>query len=417
MKLRRAALACAAAPLALAAAQDASTARQFLTSLDQDGDGYVARSEWKGSGATFLSLDVDLDGYLTAPELAHAGSPRKHEAPPGDASAVDRFPVPIGVLPPDPPEAFSTHCTQCHDTRRIVTAAKDAAGWADTVAKMRKKKEAKISEKEGKAIADWLTGLRATVARRVVGYGSDDPLRDWGLVIGGGDLQAFDRDGSGKLDGGELARLVFERADVDGSGGLSAGEYSLLPLAADRRAAFAKLDRDDNGALSPKELGTPASLLEIADANRDGALARDEIPRPRPGIGGPYVLLLAADAKRALEILDRNHDGRLSNKELERFPGTAQRFDEDKNGELDAKELESAVTAARAEAPFAAFDDFFTRYDLDGDGSVSRAEFPGGDSSFARLDADGDGSITTKEAPPGWKRPDVSSPESQRWRQ
>ncbi len=401
--------------LALVLAQaGGGAAKQFLKSLDQDGDGFVARAEWKGSGTTFLTLDADLDGYLTLAELSHAGSPPRRADAPGDPLAVDRVTVPIGMLR-DPPEVFTRSCTVCHDTMRIEQAAKGASGWADTVARMRMKKEAKFSEKEAKQIVEYLSGLRSVVAKRVVGYGSDDPLRDWSFVIGGGDLHLFDRDNNGRLDGGELGRLVFERTDLDGSGGLSPGEFSLLPLSADRRAAFTKLDRDGSGALSLRELGVPSALLDLADANKDGMLARDELPRARP-VGGPYALLLAADAKTALEILDRNHDGRLTNKELERFAGTMQRFDDDKNGELDMKELETAVTAARAEGAYAAFDDFFARYDLDGDGSVSRLEFPGGDALFGRLDSDGDGAVSLKEAPAGWRRVDFT-PEAQRWRQ
>jgi Ca2+-binding EF-hand superfamily protein len=409
------ALAIVAVSAAAASAQGSGgAAKRFLDSLDADHDGHVARAEWRSSGSSFLELDVDLDGYLTAAELARAGGPARRGSPAVDPLAADRVQVAIGALA-DPPDVLLARCTACHDEMRIVQSAKNASGWADTVARMRMKKEAKISEREARQIVDYLDGLRAVVARRVIGFGSDDPVRDWSFVIGGGDLHQFDRDNNGKLDGGELARLLHERADVDGGGSLSAGEFSLLPLSADRRAAFSKLDRDNNGGLSLKELGVPTPLIGLFDANGDQSLDRDELPRARPA-RGPYPMILAADAKTALEILDRNRDGSLSAKELDRFIGTLQRFDQDRNGELDAKEVDTAVTAARAEGPYAAFDDFFGRYDLDGDGSVARLEFPGGDSLFARLDADGDGTISGREAPPGWRRAEFS-PEAQRWRQ
>ena len=408
------AAACLAPPAS--AQTSAATAKQFLKTLDGNGDEHVARSEWKGSGSTFLRLDVNLDGYLSLAELASSGTPVKRDDPAAAAAdplAADRVQVAIGPMN-DPPELLATRCTNCHDERRIEETPKNSTGWAATVARMRQKKEAKISEKEAKQIVEYLNDLRATVAKRVVGYGSDDPIRDWAFIIGSGDLHLFDRDGNGKLDGGELGRLVIDRADLDRSGGLVRGEFALLPLAADRAAAFAKLDRDGNDSVSAKELGPPAALLDLFDANEDDMLSRDELPRARQ-VGGPYTMILAADAKTALELLDKNRDDRLSYKELERFPGTAQRFDEDNDGSLDSKELESAVTAARAEGPYAAFDDFFTRYDLDGDGSVSRLEFPGSESLFRRLDPDGDGSITAKEAPPGTRRQDFT-PEAQRWR-
>jgi Ca2+-binding EF-hand superfamily protein len=397
-----------------ASGQDASSAARFLKALDTNGDGFVSREEWTGSGATFATLDVDLDGYLTEAELAHAGTPPKREGPVTEAVAAERAEVAIGTLV-DPPDLFKMRCTVCHDERRVERATKNATGWATTVARMQQKKNAKITDKEAKVIVAWLERQRAVVAKAVAGLGSDNPARDWSFVIGGGDLHLFDRDHNGKLDAGELQHLVFERADLDGNGVLSPGEFSLLPLAADRRALFAKLDRDHNGVLSERELGVPESLIEAFDANHDGMLERGELPRARP-VGGPYLMILAADAKTALELLDRNHDGKLSFNELERFPGVLQRFDANKDVELDAKELQTAVTAARAEGSYGAFDDFLTRYDLDGNGVVSRLEFPGSDALFTRLDVDGDGVIGPKDAPANWKRTDFS-PEAQRWRQ
>ncbi len=398
----------------VASAQGEGAAKQFLKSLDADGNGWVGRDEWKGSGATFLSLDRDLDGWLTAAELARTAGDSKKSATGDDSLAFERVTVAIRELR-DPPDLLAARCTTCHDTMRIERAQKNASGWSDTVKRMREKKEAKISDKEAKVIVDYLTSQRARVARSVVGYGSDDPVRDWSFVVGRGDLHQFDRDRDGRLDAAELSRLVHERADVDANGSLSPGEFALLPLAADRRALFAKLDRDHNGALSQKELGTPSPLVDLADRNGDQAISREELPNAR-GVGGPYPMILASDAKAALQILDRNHDGKLSSKELEHFPGTLARFDDDHDSALDSKELETAVTAARAEGPYAAFDDFFTRYDLDGDGSVSRLEFPGRSGMFQRLDVDGDGAVSSREAPDGWRRPEFTS-EAQRWRQ
>ena len=120
--------------------------------------------------------------------------------------------------------------------------------------------------------------------------------------------------------------------------------------------------------------------------------------------------------RRPLQVLDRNRDKRLSAVELDRYPLTLARFDENGDGDLELRELETAVTAARVEGPLAAFDDFFTRYDLDGNGSVSRIEYPGRSAMFRRFDVDGDGVISAKDAPPGLQRTEFS-PEAQRWRE
>ena len=294
-------------------------------------------------------------------------------------------------------------------------APKTADGWRDTVTRMRNKKGAKLTDKEAKTILEWLLAARAPLAKNALAFGSDDPKRDWAVIIGGGDLELFDRDRNGRLDAGELARLVFERVDLDRSGGLSLGEFSLLPLTTHRKALFTKLDRDHDGFVSLRELGPMTALVELCDTNADGMLSREELPRVRQG-AGPFPMILAADAKTALELLDQNKDGRLSQKELDHFPGTLKRFDQNKDNELNLKELETAVTAARVEGPYAAFDDFFIRYDLDQDGVVSRTEFPDSDALFARFDTDGDGVISSKDAPPGVKRPEFT-PDALRWRQ
>jgi len=402
-----------AAALAL---QDAGgSAKRFLDSLDRNGDGVVSRAEWKSSGAVFLQIDADHNSYLSLQELSHMNDKPAPPAPPPppDPAEANKIAIPIGPLP-DPPEVFQATCLRCHNQDRIERAAKTVEGWRDTVTRMQNKKNAKFNDKEARQILEWLLSARAPLAKNALRYASSDPKRDWGLLLGVGDLEQYDRDRNGKLDGGELARLMFERADVDRSGGLSPGEFALLPLAADRRALFSKMDRDHDGVVSLRELGTPTAPIELCDANGDSMVGHDELPRARL-VGGPIALVLAADAKAALALLDQNHDDRLSSRELAHFPGTLARFDKNGDGELDLKELESAVTAARAELPLAGFDDFLTRYDLDEDNAVSRLEFPGGDALFARFDGDGDGAITAKDAAGPVKRPDFST-EAMRWR-
>ncbi len=398
----------------VAAAQGESAAgRQFLKTLDTDGNGFVGRSEWKGSGTTFVSLDVDLDGWLSTGELG-----RSAKAPPlkpaSEAVAPDRLLVAIGTLVTKN-EVFERRCLACHDETRVERSAKSAAGWADTVRRMREKKDAAISDKEARVIVDYLVALRAPVARSQASFGTANPALEWGLIVGGGDLHRFDRDRDGRFDAGELTRLAHARADLDGNDLLSAGELSLLPLAVDRRALFIKLDRDKNGGVSVKELGIPTPLIELFDRSGDGSLDRTELPRSR-AFGGPYPMILAADAKTAMQLLDRDRDRSLSTIELARFAATRIRFDENGDGDLDLRELETAVTAARVEGPLAAFDDCFTRYDLDGNGSIARAEYPGRSSMFRRLDLDGDGTISSRDAPSGLVRTEFT-PEAQRWRE
>ncbi len=79
-----------AAAASRSAAQDAlAAAQRHLAVLDADRDGLVARSEWPGSGASFLTLDVDLDGALSLAELARQGSPLPPPSPSDRKLAAD----------------------------------------------------------------------------------------------------------------------------------------------------------------------------------------------------------------------------------------------------------------------------------------------------------------------------------------
>jgi glutamate-1-semialdehyde aminotransferase len=56
-----------------------------------------------------------------------------------------------------PAELIAAHCNVCHDSVRIRGARHDAAGWADTVARMRGK-GARVTDAEAQKIVDFLAG-------------------------------------------------------------------------------------------------------------------------------------------------------------------------------------------------------------------------------------------------------------------
>ena len=107
------------------------------------------------------------------------------------------------------------------------------------------------------------------------------------------------------------------------------------------------------------------SALERADANRDGKVTRQEyidaraaqfarMDRNGDGVvddadsgdrgDQSFVAKRAAAAMRGR--IDTNSDGKISKEEFVNSPTVLfDRFDADKNGELDAKELEAARTA------------------------------------------------------------------------
>jgi Ca2+-binding EF-hand superfamily protein len=182
------------------------------------------------------------------------------------------------------------------------------------------------------------------------------------LTAGGcGFAQAQD----GSRDGGH--RLF--QSDSNSDGVLTRAE-----LDAGRDAMFARLDGDNNGALTREELhaergerghrggrghhGGGMHMLTSADANNDGNITRDEF--------------LARPIEH-FDRLDANDDGVISADERPQ------------RGERGGERRER-----RADRP---------NPDANGDGSFSRAEFSAmGAGMFEHLDANDDGRVTREEA-------------------
>ena len=391
------------------------TTEQFFRAQDRNGDGFLSRAEWRGSGASFLSADTDRNGYVIVEELAAARERdrrgRKAKAA-DDGSVVANPRVSLGRFSREVLPDLQRICTSCHDLARVLDVRTVAGGFTATVERMRQKEDADFDARTGARIAEFLESERLRAIERVSRTGSADPRREWGAIFEQVELAAFDRDRSGDLGGGELTRVLIAACDHDGDGELNEGEFALLPVSADRRAEFRRQDKNRNGRLTVKELGVPGALLDQLDADRDGALSIAEVPRVRRG---PFRLLLVGDAERTLELGDRNRDGELSARELGSNEDALRLFDRDGNNQLSREELEDAITRSRGDLAAATFDDLLSRYDFDGDGEVSLDEFPGPAFVLTRCDRNGDGVLSAKDAPRRWTPPDDSG-DSLPWR-
>ena len=101
--------------------------------------------------------------------------------------------------------------------------------------------------------------------------------------------------------------------------------------------------------------------------------------------------------------VDANGDGVVTREEAQSHPRLAAQFDAadtNKDGQLDAAELQAHQQAIRAEARARA-DARWAAADADGDGAISREEaqksMPRMAENFDKLDANGDGKIERSE--------------------
>jgi hypothetical protein len=389
-----------------------SAASKFLRSMDRNNDDRIAFSEWRGSSRSFLTYDHNRDGYLEVDELARKDAPRSDKVDAGESTSADQRFVAIANFGTTPPDYFRQACNACHNSDRILQARKDAGGWAVTVQRMREKQDDAFSRTEGERIVRYLTRLRNERAQAAVDFGTEDPMVEWGNIFDAAQLHRFDRDRNMELSGSEISRLLIRCLDFDADGELNSGEFRLMPVQADRAAAFAKVDRNKDGRVSLRELGVPEALMQVADVDGDRALSATELPRLR---NGPYRVLLAQDVDTVFAVADRDRDQELSRRELKNGDDFFRLYDRDRNNKLTRPEVERALNLSRAQGLVVSFDDFLTRYDLNGDGKVVREEFSGPQSVFRRCDRNGDGAVGSKDLEASSDPPEFGS-EAQRWR-
>jgi Ca2+-binding EF-hand superfamily protein len=338
-----------AQPLALVHRDDPA-ARQvapLLARYDKDKNGKLSRTEIGLDEATFAALDTNKDGGLDAKELA------RWLAQPADLELL----VPLG-RPRTPGKSASGA-----DENAPVVVFNPSGRAMPVASSLRKKGETALALTSGTTLVEF--------HKEHGSQGNYRRLREFYLEQFRGAL----RGGKKHLDKKDAARSQFFKGlfpllDRNGDGKVTeeevnaflelpakgAGCFAAVILSQRGPCLFELLDTNQDKQLGLRELRGAWKSVAAWDANKDGALAKGELPQLL------QVTLCAGSPRRVGFIFGGEEDMKPAGKE-------------------------------RAAGPL-----WFRKADVNGDGDVSRREWLGSEEDFRRIDTDGDGLISLEEA-------------------
>ncbi|MCI0586070.1 MAG: EF-hand domain-containing protein [Planctomycetes bacterium] len=282
----------------------------MLRRLDADGDGAIARSEWKGDGAEFDRLDADKDGRLAGEELRGRpgeGRQRQRPGPLEGGNPMEHDQNADGKLSP---KEFSAYLFSRLD-----------------------------ADRDGSLVSEDLQGIpfppRYNTGQE--GTGRERLMQD------------LDHDRDGKVSAAEfvlperLWRLFdrdrddFVKADEIPRPGEGRGPGGRRPEGLEIRSvedALSRMDSNKDGELTSAEWKAPRQFFDRFDGDKDGKLTRTEL---ETGIEKGKASGLIREPDDFLTRHDKNKDGKVTREE---FEGSAEAFDRaDSNGD-------GAITAA-----------------------------------------------------------------------
>ena len=225
-----------------------------------------------------------------------------------------------------------------------------------------------------------------------------DPDGDLARLLDGIDPTAFDADGDDRLERGEMTAAFFAALDLDGDRRLTLAELSRHPGDLrqlrygdpDALARFAARDRNGGGTVSLAEFRLEEAEWLALDRDASGAVQlavsatsvdvrRGFVPPPpewpaRRVVASGLPPLVSFDGLMAL--FDADRDGKLGRRELEARRDLFAEFDRDGDGVVTSEEVQDRVSDVVQAGVDGVADGFLARWDLDGNGTVDRAELP-----------------------------------------
>ncbi len=255
--------------------------------------------------------------------------------------------------------------------------------------------------------------LRATNSPEVVAGSVFDiervgPDGDLARLLDLVDPAAFDRNGDYKLSERELKEAFLAALDLDGDARISPMELSRYPGElrqlryggewAEKR--FREDDLNKDGTLSLREFRIADRDLKSLDRDGNSSVQLD-LPYDPKRIARGFVPLPTEWPKRrrwswniaptstleaVLALFDKDGDGSLTRRELSNRPDLVEVFDVDGDQVADQREMEALFDLLGRFGLELVADGFEARWDMNGDGQVSKEELPGwpGSSRFRR---------------------------------
>jgi Ca2+-binding EF-hand superfamily protein len=217
-------------------------------------------------------------------------------------------------------------------------------------------------------------------------------------------LQKWDANGDGKISLDEYLAAAserFQQMDTQKSGRVSADQIANSPQARERIERRAErlvrhLDSAGHGYVTQDEFVAAAKTrFAKLDRNNDGRITPDELSSPRRD--KPMSDKRAQFAEQRFEKLDANHDGVVTlNEYVAAAIAKFKELDAAGNGRVTPEEIANSPRAhERAER---VAEHIAKHLDQNGDGLVSKDEFlAAARQRFARMDKNGDGFITADE--------------------